>query len=340
MSTITPIVLSLSRSPLLDRFRSIIGYHRTMKPARSTEIPDDGSDSAGSYGDTRKITLRSRKNTDGNLEIKQIICDFKSEMLSLLHEFKKSQCEGMQLMRSDVADIKNQLLSIRDTNEKLISEHSQFKIELSSLRESLQFHSKEQDVLKSSVDAFDAKVKSMDSLGQELSKVRCQLNDLQMERNLQNQRDRLNNLEISGIPEKRNENIKQYLVSIAKLLAVQMPDDEIVHIHRVPTRVSGRPKNIIVKFKSLIMKDSFISAMRKRRSLSTSDIGVSGDPFPVYLNEHLTPFYKDLYKKAKEAKRTAGFQYIWVRNCKIHLRRNDNSPALIIKSLDDITKIK
>lgn len=309
-----------------------------MNPARSTEIPDDGSDSTGPMAS--KVTLRSRKNTDGNLEIKQVISDFKSEMLSFLHEFKKSQCEEMQLMRSDVADIKNQLLSIRDTNEKLISEHGQFKIELSSLKESLQFHSKEQDVLKSSVVTFDAKVKSMDSLEQELSKVKCQLNDLQMERNLQNQRERLNNLEITGIPEKRNENVKQYLVSIARLLAVQMPDDEIVHIHRVPTRVSSRPKNIIVKFKSLIMKDSFISAMRKRRSLSTGDIGVSGDPFPIYVNEHLTPFYKDLYKKAKEAKRTTDFQYIWIRNCKIHLRRNDNSPALIIKSLDDITKIK
>lgn len=316
-----------------------------MNPACSSVTPDGGSDSTGSKTnvsafDDDHVTLRIRKQKDGDLEIKQVISDFKSEILSFLYDFKKTQSEELQQMRSDVADIKNQLLSLRETNEKLISEHGQFIKELSSLTESLEFHSKEQELLKSSVNTISVKVKTIDSLEQELSKVKFQLNNIRMERNEFDQRERLTNLEITGIPEKSSENVKQYLLSIARLLAVQIPDEEIVHIHRVPTRVSGRPKNIIVKFKSLIMKDSLVSAMRKRKYLTTGDIGVSGDPHPIYVNEHLTPFYKDLHKKAKDAKRIAGFKYIWIRNCKIHVRRDDTSPAFVIKCFEDITKIK
>lgn len=316
-----------------------------MNPACSSVTPDGGSDLTGSKTnvsafDDDRVTLRKCKQKDGGLEIKQVISDFKSEILSFLYDFKKTQSEELQRMSSDVADIKSQLLSLRDTNEKLISEHGQFITELSSLTESLEFHSKEQELLKSSVNTISVKVKTIDSLEQELSKVKCQLYNIRMERNVFDQRERLTNLEITGIPEKSSENVKQYLLSIARLLAVQIPDEEIVHIHRVPTRVSGRPKNIIVKFKSLIMKDSLVSAMRKRKYLTTGDIGVSGDPHPIYVNEHLTPFYKDLHKKAKDAKRIAGFKYIWIRNCKIHMRKDDTSPAFVIKCFEDITKIK
>lgn len=320
-----------------------------MNPAHISVKPDSVSCLTGSQPDLSKfdaslnehhVTLRKRKLPDSDSELKQVIFDFRSEMFNLLKDMRKSQSDELQNMRSDVSDIKNQLFSLRDANEKLICEQVQIKKDLSSLTESLDFHSKEQSELKTNIKAINMKIKTIDSLEQELIKVKCQLNNIHLEHNIWDQRERLNNLEITGIPEKNNESVTQYLASIANILEVQIPKDEIVHIHRVPTRISGRPKNIIVKFKSLVTKDSLISAIRKRKSLKTSDIGIPGESKPIYVNEHLTPFYKDLHKKTKEAKRVAGYKYIWIRNCKIYVRKDDTSPAFIINRFDDISKIK
>lgn len=58
-----------------------------MNPACSSVIPYGGSDLTGyktnvSAFDDDRVTLRKRKQKDGDLEIKQVISDFKSEILS------------------------------------------------------------------------------------------------------------------------------------------------------------------------------------------------------------------------------------------------------------------
>ncbi|CAB3260638.1 unnamed protein product [Arctia plantaginis] len=94
------------------------------------------------------VFTRKRKQPDADVEVKEAIAELRKDMMSFLYEFKSSQKAEFQQVRSDVTDVKNQLESIKVANNDIIRDHNQFRKDLSSLTDSLDFHSKEQDDLK------------------------------------------------------------------------------------------------------------------------------------------------------------------------------------------------
>ncbi|CAH2107682.1 unnamed protein product [Euphydryas editha] len=197
------------------------------------------------------------------------------------------------------------------TTEKLTQEHNTFKKELCTLTDTLEFHSKEQSDLKATVNDVKSDVKKMRIQNQDIDILKQSLDKLLHEQNIMQQRERINNLEICGIPEYKNEKVSEYLISIAKIVGIDLSIEDIVHIHRVPTRLPNRPKNIVVKLKSTQLKYGILSAIKK---------GVS--------------------QPTKEAANAANYKYIWIRNCRIYVRRSDTSPSVLIRDITDLKKIK
>lgn len=287
-----------------------------------------------------QITQRKRKQPISDDHVMSEMTEFRNEIMSFLKDFRKTHDLDVKEIRSDINVIKNQISSLKTDIDKLNEEHSNFKMELSSIVNSIDYHSKEQNDLKSSVNTIKRDLTQLKKTEQELAECKNQLKEITEEYQVQQQRDRLNNLEISGIPESQNENVSQHLHRICQVLGIALCDDDIIHIHRVPTRVSNNPKLIIVKFKSQLIKDSIISATRKKKGLTTTEIGIKGDNRRVYVNEHLTPYYKALYRKARELAAASSFQFVWIRNCKIFARRNDTSPSFFLKNQADLAKLK
>lgn len=82
--------ITVTYTDLHTRTLVIVNVHFTMNPACSSVIPDGGSDLIGSKAnasafDDDHVTLRKRKEMDGDLEIKQVISDFKSEILYIFY---------------------------------------------------------------------------------------------------------------------------------------------------------------------------------------------------------------------------------------------------------------
>ncbi|CAG9790312.1 unnamed protein product [Diatraea saccharalis] len=101
------------------------------------------------------------------------------------------------------------------------------------------------------------------------------------------------------------------------------------------------PKNIIAKLGNLLIKDTIISAIRRKKGLTSNDLGITtSNPWRIYINEHFTPFYKMLYKRTRETAAGANYQYTWIRNGKIFVRKNDTSPPLNIMEYKDLDNLK
>ncbi|KAG7300149.1 hypothetical protein JYU34_015698, partial [Plutella xylostella] len=47
-------------------------------------------------------------------------------------------------------------------------------------------------------------------------------------------------------------------------------------------------------------KNDVLAAVRARRGLSTADLGLAGPSRPVFVNDHLTPSNKVLYRSAPQ----------------------------------------
>lgn len=117
---------------------------------------------------------------------------------------------------------------------------------MASVQESLDFFGKEQKDLEKRVDIITKNNKTSEqiilSLNQQVNLLQTGLNTIQ-------QRERMSNLEIIGIPDKPNENLSEYLLSIAKYADVQLSAQDIEFTTRIQPRltVPGRHKVIIAK---------------------------------------------------------------------------------------------
>jgi hypothetical protein len=81
-------------------------------------------------------------------------------------------------------------------------------------------------------------------------------------------------------------------------------------------------------------------AVRKKRGLALTDLGFPESNAKVFINWHLTVANKLLYKKTREIAKIRLYQYVWVKHCKIFVRKNTGSPNISVRKLADIEKIK
>ncbi|XP_063635427.1 uncharacterized protein LOC134806063 [Cydia splendana] len=160
---------------------------------------------------------------------------------------------------------------------------------------------------------------------------------------------RLNNVEISGIPQRDGENLLTVFKNITVTVGFELRETDVDTIHRVrryPNSTSGgraadpRPPAIIIRFSQRRRKDELVAAVRARRNLTTADAGLPGPATAVYVNEHLTSSNKLLLKRARDLKAELNYTYLWVKQCKIYMRKNDKSKVYAINSESDLAKLK
>lgn len=167
------------------------------------------------------------------------------------------------------------------------------------------------------------------------------IGELRRQLGKQQQWARINNLEIVGLPETSGESPVELVIMIAKHAGVKLSAEEVESAHRVQPmqKVEGRPKPIVVKLRDRLMKDKIISGLRKTRGVRSGDIGLRGPSKSIFVNEHLTPDNKQLLKVTKIRAQEKSYKFVWVRNCNIFLRKNEESPVIAINTERDLQKI-
>ncbi|KAI5633473.1 hypothetical protein NE865_13830 [Phthorimaea operculella] len=156
------------------------------------------------------------------------------------------------------------------------------------------------------------------------------------------QQGRLNNIEISNVPERRGENLITLVEDLGTSIKHTITRADIAAIHRVPhaNSASAHPKNIVVKFHSRITRDNVLAAFRLARGVTTDKLNINGEPRKVYLNEHLTLNNKKLFREARELAKRNNHRYVWVKHGTVLTRENDTSRVIAIRSFNDLSKIQ
>lgn len=266
-----------------------------------------------------------------------------------LTDFTQKQAEQWDKFKDDLLD---QLKSHRtiieskvDKSMKLISNLTDnvdiLANKVQGLVESADFTSDRVDKLEARICKLEGLLNEVEKVKSDVTEITCSTTDLKSTINRLEQRGRLNNLEIFGVPERKSEVTSSIVVSIAKAVGLELRTEDIGSAVRIATRNNnGHPRPIIAKLHSSLKKDEIISAVRKQRGITTLDIGFTGESQKINVNEHLTAENKNLLKQAKAKGKEAGFRYSWTRNAKIFLRQDDNYPAIRIENLSQLSHIK
>lgn len=221
----------------------------------------------------------------------------------------------------------------------LMDDMKTVKADLADLKESIELaHSFVKD-FDDRVMGIETRLTAVEEASNKINLLQTSLYKLEADFQDHEQWTRMNNVEIKGIPQKNDENLFNILQRLATKANLEFDINQINFITRVPSYDKNATKSIIVSFHNRYKKEDFVAATRKLKLNKLSDFGFDGKG-NIYINDHLTPHNKKLLTKARSIAREKNFQYIWVRNCKIMARKNNDSKIIAIRSQMDLVKIQ
>jgi hypothetical protein len=241
--------------------------------------------------------------------------------------------------RADFASLRSDFVGIKDDLRAAVQNISDLKSKWSDLEVRV-------DGIDNRLVDVEGRISVLAAGQKQIADAQRTLDELRQENNLLNQYSRLNNIEIQGIPKKNGENLHSIFHDVCAKVGIAVLETDIDTIHRVqPYRrrdsgVDTSHSSIVVRFTQRQRKNQLMAAVRARRGLTTADIGMSGAASRIYINEHLTPANKLLLKRARELKTTLNYTYLWVRDCKIFLRKNEKSRVIKITSDSDLSNLQ
>ncbi|XP_064292969.1 uncharacterized protein LOC135310000, partial [Plodia interpunctella] len=220
----------------------------------------------------------------------------------------------------------------------LVEDVKAIKLEMGDLRASVEMAHNTIGDFTAAFSSMETRVSNVEKVANEIPTLQAEVNRLKQEMEERDQWARANNVEIRGIPQKKNENLYQIAQKIGELSVFNIKKEDISYIARIPTRVPDAEKPIIITFNNRYIKEDLVASARKSNQLRLNNLG-----FPTtgqfYVNDHLTQKYKILLNKARSAAREKDFRYIWVKHSKIMARKSDTSPIFVIKNEKDLLKI-
>lgn len=218
--------------------------------------------------------------------------------------------------------------------------------QLEEYKESVNFCSNKIDdfikELNKNRDEITGLQRHQDILEKENSEMKIRITNLENSLQELQQYSRNCNIEISNFPETQHENIEDIVKSVADVIGVEVEKDDIQAAHRVPTGKRGHPRPIVVQLKSRSLRGIWLRRAKqanKEVRLTAKRVNPSLVDSNIYLNEHLTAYYKRLFMETKRFAREAGYKFVWVSDSKIFLRQSESASVKRIKHFSDVPQL-
>lgn len=243
--------------------------------------------------------------------------------------------------KSDFKQFEEKVLTLlTKQDEKMTSILNEF----SDLKASVEFMNANYESLRKEVASAQNSVKAVEAKLQTYEANDKLIVDLQAKIDTMEQRARQCNIEIGNLPEKRGEQLCGILETIGDLIKHPIPASDIIAIHRVPHAdpKSKHPKNVVVKMSSEAARDNVLAAYRLAKGVTAEAIGITGQSkkTPIYMNEHLTLRNKGIFREARKVAKEYQFKYVWSKHGTVLVRHSDSAPAIPLRSIEDVVKIK
>lgn len=153
---------------------------------------------------------------------------------------------------------------------------------------------------------------------------------------------------VSGLPSKIDDPV-DVVVQIASKLSANILASDIVKINAIDQKArdddqKSNRKLYVVKLKSVEKKNELLTKKQKYKHLFTTEINITNRDSignnEIFIRQHLTKLQTKLYHEAKKIKLSNNFQFLWVKENQILLRKNTTSKIYKVSSFNDIFFIK
>jgi len=137
------------------------------------------------------------------------------------------------------------------------------------------------------------------------------------------------------VPEEPNENCKEVVELIASKLGVKMA---VVNAFRTHTKSSNRPRKMIAILHSMENKQNVMESAKKRK-LNTKMVNGNWENRSIFINNELSSYNRELFYKTRMFAKANEFRFVWFKDLKVFIKKNENSKAYIIRDDHDLSKL-
>ncbi|KAJ8727233.1 hypothetical protein PYW08_015630 [Mythimna loreyi] len=149
----------------------------------------------------------------------------------------------------------------------LVADVKSIKLELSGLKDSIEMAHDIINGFSAKVKSLESKVITMEKMAEQIPILQDSIDKLNSESRERDQWARANNVEIIGIPQKKDENLYDIAQKIGNLGNISVRKEDINYIARIPTRIPNVVKPIVVAFNSRYTKEEFVASARKSNAV-------------------------------------------------------------------------
>lgn len=145
-----------------------------------------------------------------------------------------------------------------------------------------------------------------------------------------------NFIEIVGVPETKDENIVETVKTIITKLGVETT---VNRAFRVPSKIMNNPRKLVAELSTRLCSINTITNSRKTKPKGNMFHEKWGME-PIYVNHYLTIFNRNLFFKTKAFARQAGFKFVWFKDSKIFIKKNEDQKAILIENESSLSNLK
>lgn len=259
---------------------------------------------------------------------------------------KKWKCDGCtddtaSVQSNDGIDKKffmDALLSLKnDINENTDKKIVTVQESINSLSEDLKnLHFKVTN-LEENDALFETRCSHLERVVEDL---RGNADDLRQRLQDNDQHSRSANIEVVGLPLTRGEDLGDVICKIAGVIGVKEFNLKSVSAAHRLSRFSKKLQHppIIIQFVSRGVKESWMAAVRQKKTLISTEIAASLPMSRVYLNHHLTGHNKRLLGRARFLQRSGKIHFAGFFNGKVLIKPKEGDNSIRVLSLQDLDK--
>lgn len=223
---------------------------------------------------------------------------------------------------------------LAEVNKKLAVIYGLEK-KLEELANNVQFYSDMYQKLLEFKEESQKKIKALENKNVYLEKCNKALEERVQELEI---KDKEKNIEIHGLEKHGNENTLLVVQKLAQKL--NLDPNEIQDAQRVGQEKPDdtKPKIVLVTLRSKSVRSSWMT-VKKETKITNNKVYDNGSEQRIYINEDLPKHKRQLLWTVRNTLKPKGFQYIWVQNFSILVKKNSEEKKIYnIRSEEDLSK--
>ena len=247
-------------------------------------------------------------------------------------------------------DVLAELKKIRQQNNIIVTQNTDIKNELAEVKREYESTKNELENCKAEIITVNNKHKQMEDICDELvERVKIleeKLVEETMNRSHAENNNRKMNVEITGIPILNNENCKEIVSRIGRAMGINNIAAEDVDVaHRLYQAQGDTIPKLIARFKSRTDRESFYERRFQLKDITIKDLGYESTADTerlynrIYINESLSKYTKQLFRKCRIATRINDFYSCYVEKGVTIVKETQMSKKLRINNIYDYQNI-